>query len=54
MDFKSKLCMILEKITIREDQYKMPSAAHRLRQTSYRSSFGKSPSFGGVTNGKAK
>jgi hypothetical protein len=46
--------MILEKITIREDQYKMPSAAHRLRQTSYRSSFGKSPSFGGVTNGKAK
>jgi len=34
-----------------EDQYKMPSSAHRLRQAPFRSSFGRARSFGGVANG---
>ena len=37
---------------LKEDQYKSPSSAHRLRQSAYRSAFGRSRSFGGVTNGK--
>ena len=47
--FEEQLMKALNKISIKEDQYKMPTSAHRLRQAAYRQSFGPSPSFGGVT-----
>ena len=47
--FEERLVKALDEKVVKEDQYKMPCSAHRLRQAAYRQSFGRSPSFGGVT-----